>query len=92
MRLWRNILVANLATNFKDLVAKVKNLVVLVPVLGKISRPGLKCQIKGFNYSQLSYDSIAQLVKNKAVNAPITFEEIEIVMIKTSKRQRMKWL
>ena len=69
-----------------------KNLVVLVPVLGKISRPGLKCQIKGFNYSQLSYDSIAQLVKNKAANAPITFEEIEIVMIKTSKRQRMKWL
>ena len=71
-----------------------KNLVVLAPVLpvGEISRPGLKCQIKGFNYSQLSYDSIAQLVKNKAVNAPITFEEIEIVMIKTSKRQRMKWL
>ena len=69
-----------------------KNLVVLAPVLGEISHPGLKCQIKGFNYSQLSYDSIAQLVKNKAVNAPITFEEIEIVMIKTSKRQRMKWL
>ena len=69
-----------------------KNLVILAPVLGEISRPGLKCQIKGFNYSQLSYDSIAQLVKNKAVNAPITFEEIEIVMIKTSKRQRMKWL
>ena len=74
------------------MVAKVKNLVVLAPVLGEISHPGLKCQIKGFNYSQLSYDSIAQLVKNKAVNAPITFEEIEIVMIKTSKRQRMKWL
>ena len=69
-----------------------KNLVVLAPVLGEISRPGLKCQFKGFNYSQLSYDSIAQLVKNKAVNAPIMFEEIEIVMIKTSKRQRMKWL
>ena len=81
-----------MATNFQDLVAKVKNLVVLAPVLGEISHPGLKCQIKGFNYSQLSYDSIAQLVKNKAVNAPITFEEIEIVMIKTSKRQRMKWL
>ena len=50
----------------------------------------LKCQIKGFKYSQLSYDSTAQLVKNKAANAPITFEEIEIFMIKTSKRQRMK--
>ena len=32
-------LVANLATNFQDLVAKVKNLVALAPVLGAISRP-----------------------------------------------------
>ena len=31
-----------LATNFQDLVAKEKNLVVLAPVLGAISRPGLK--------------------------------------------------
>ena len=30
---------ANLATNFQDLVTKVKNLVVLAPVLGAISRP-----------------------------------------------------
>ena len=35
----KNILVANLATNFQDLVTKVKNLVALVPVLGTISRP-----------------------------------------------------
>ena len=35
------ILVANLATNFQDLVAKVKNLVALAPVLGAILRPGL---------------------------------------------------
>ena len=41
VRLWWNILVANLATNFQDLVAKVKNLVALAPVLGAISRPGL---------------------------------------------------
>ena len=34
------ILVANLATTFQDLVAKVKNLVALAPVLGAISRPG----------------------------------------------------
>ena len=33
-------LVANLATNFQDLVTKVKNLVALAPVLGAISRPG----------------------------------------------------
>ena len=39
VRLWWNILVANLATNFQDLVAKVKNLVALAPVLGTISRP-----------------------------------------------------
>ena len=30
---------ANLATNLQDLVAKVKNLVALAPVLGTISRP-----------------------------------------------------
>ena len=30
---------ANLATNFQDLVAKVKNLVALAPVLGAILRP-----------------------------------------------------
>ena len=38
-RVWLEILVANLATNFQDLVAKVKNLVALVPVLGAILRP-----------------------------------------------------
>ena len=37
--MWLEILVANLATNFQDLVAKVKNLVALVPVLGAILRP-----------------------------------------------------
>ena len=42
MRLWWNILMANLATNFQDLVAKVKNVVTLAPVLGAIWRP-LKC-------------------------------------------------
>ena len=35
----RTFLVANLATNFQDLVAKVENLVALAPVLGAISRP-----------------------------------------------------
>ena len=39
VRFWWNILVAILATNFQDLVAKVKNLVALAPVLGAISRP-----------------------------------------------------
>ena len=39
VRLWWNILVANLATNFQDLVAKGKNLVALAPVLSAISRP-----------------------------------------------------
>ena len=34
-----NIVVANLATNFQDLVAKLKNLVALAPVLSTISRP-----------------------------------------------------
>ena len=35
----RTFQVANLATNFQDLVAKVENLVALVPVLGTISCP-----------------------------------------------------
>ena len=35
------ILVPNLATTFQDLVAKVKNLVALAPVLGAISRPAM---------------------------------------------------
>ena len=39
VRLWWNVLVTNLATNFQDLVAKEKNLVALVPVLGAISHP-----------------------------------------------------
>ena len=39
VRLWWNVLVANLATNFQDLVTKVKNLVALAPALGKISQP-----------------------------------------------------
>ena len=37
--MWLELLVANLATNFQDLVAKVKNLVALAPVLGAILRP-----------------------------------------------------
>ena len=36
-----NVVVANLVTNFQDLVAKVKNLVALAPVLGAISRPAI---------------------------------------------------
>ena len=37
--MWLEILVTNLATNFQDLVAKVKNLVALAPVLGAILHP-----------------------------------------------------
>ena len=39
------MLVANLAINFQDLVAKVKSLVTLVPVLGAILCPELNMQI-----------------------------------------------
>ena len=45
VRLWWNMLVANLAINFQDLVAKVKSLVTLVPVLGAILCPELNMQI-----------------------------------------------
>ena len=34
-----------MATNFQDLVAKVKNLVALVPVLGAILCPAMRCQV-----------------------------------------------
>ena len=36
------ILVANLTTNFQDLIATVKNLVALAPVLGTILRPVIR--------------------------------------------------
>ena len=42
-KVWLEILVANWATNFQDLVAKVKNLVALAPVLGTILRPEYTC-------------------------------------------------
>ena len=38
-KVWLEILVANLATNFQELAAKVKNLVALASVLGTILRP-----------------------------------------------------
>ena len=40
-KVWLEILVAHLATNFQDLVTKVKNLVALAPVLSAILRPGM---------------------------------------------------
>ena len=40
------ILVADLATNFQELVAKEKNLVALAPVLGAISRPAAALTLK----------------------------------------------
>ena len=46
VRLWWNILVTNLTTNFQDLVTKVKDLVALVPVLGAISCPDWPIRIK----------------------------------------------
>ena len=46
VRLWWNILVTNLTTNFQDFVTKVKDLVALVPVLGAISCPDWPIRIK----------------------------------------------
>ena len=51
-KVWLEILVANLATNFQDLVAKVKNLVALVPVLGTIfNTPWAGVMVMGSNES-----------------------------------------
>ena len=43
--MWLEILVAELATNFKDLVAKAKNLVALAPVLGATLRPDVHISV-----------------------------------------------
>ena len=49
------ILVAILATDFQDLVAKKKNLVALVPVLGAILRP---VKVKWFRGSMVFIEQI----------------------------------
>ena len=51
------ILVASLATNFQDLVAKVKNLVALAPVLGAILRPAID------SHSQKEHNEIHKIPK-----------------------------
>ena len=95
VRLWWNILVANLATNFQDLVAKVKNLVALAPVLGAISRPALRAtwapynddnkwkamvQLLTFRFFQLAYVSRRELHVSQ-------YEEIYSKTI----QRRQKW-
>ena len=51
------ILVASLATNFQDLVAKVKNLVALAPVLGAILCPAID------SHSQKEHNEIHKIPK-----------------------------
>ena len=46
---------ANLATNFQDLVAKVKNVVALAPVLGAISRPATRSSLSWFVMERFLY-------------------------------------
>ena len=63
-KVWLEILVANLATNFQDLVAKVKNLVALAPVLGAILRPAvIKLLPLDFLNVQLYYIKFHQRIK-----------------------------
>ena len=50
------ILVATLATNFQDLVAKVKILVSLAPVLGAILRPAVSGCGCGFRFESILVD------------------------------------
>ena len=52
---------SNLATNFQDSVAKVKNLVALVPILGTISHPVL---YNALNQSVFSLSDESDLVHN----------------------------
>ena len=53
---------ANLATNFQDLVAKVKNLVALAPVLGAISHPELSVAINPYQLHLSCIKSLSQFV------------------------------
>ena len=62
VRLWWKILVANLATNFQDLVAKVKNVVELAPVLGAISRPATRSSLSWFVMERFLYLQSFRLV------------------------------
>ena len=73
VRLWWNILVANLATNFQDLVAKVKNLVALAPVLGAISCPATMLA-KPLGIHPHVY------VSTWSVIGPLTFSDIYIIL------------
>ena len=62
--MWLEILVANLATNFQDLVAKMKNLVALAPVLGAILRPGRAYHRR--YVPMWVYNSLKQMISIKA--------------------------
>ena len=59
--LWWNVLVASLATNFQDLVAKVKNLVSMAPVLGAISRPERQMCVITLELTLLDFSNFEQL-------------------------------
>ena len=48
-------------TNFQDLVAKVKNLVALAPVLSTISRPGMSCMMGGSQVDDSFMQSLSYL-------------------------------
>ena len=74
--MWLEILVANLATNFQDLVAKVKNLVALAPVLGAILRLGIIFEIQLFQRDR--YTDLATSLMNMSFNVKIHNYEAEM--------------
>ena len=83
VRLWWNILVANLATNFQDLVAKVKNLVALAPVLGAISRPDIASIVK-HNWRKFEKKNYILAIFNLRTNKQpvhLKFNKKKILMI-----------
>ena len=58
--------VANLVTSFQDLVAKVKNLVALAPVLGAILRPGKSmglhlCKVLLYRFALISSEAYLEV-------------------------------
>ena len=72
------ILVGNLATNFQDLVAKVKNLVTLAAVLGAILHPVTDVQFEHFvtEYLKLDTQVIHKLFMSASMSSFAMFHSV----------------
>ena len=82
--MWLEILVAYLETNFQDLVAKVKNLVALAPVLGAILRPAINLVV--------SIGHLAMHWNTVTVNNILSKKANKKWILNLEKKSQVKWL